>query len=60
MDKITIYYQNCRGLKTKLDTLYANILSECYDVIILSETWLVPQISDSEFIDSRYNYGLSL
>lgn len=55
MDKVSIYYQNCRGLRTKLNTLYANILSECYDIIILSETWLVPQISDDEFIDSRYS-----
>lgn len=28
---------------------------ECYDVIILTETWLSPNILDSEFIDSRYN-----
>lgn len=54
MDKVSIYYQNCRGLRTKLNTLYTNILSECYDIIILSETWLVPQICNEEFIDSRY------
>lgn len=53
-DKLTLYYQNCRGLRTKLNTLYNNIMAECYDLIILSETWLVPEIADGEFIDSRY------
>lgn len=51
---LTFYYQNCRGLRTKLNTLYMNILVECYDIIILTETWLIPEIPDSLFIDSRY------
>lgn len=51
---ITLYYQNCRGLKTKLNTLYTNIVSNSYDIIILTETWLHSGISDSEYIDSRY------
>lgn len=53
-DKLTIYYQNCRGLRTKLHILYMNILSNCYDIIILTETWLTAAILDSEFIDDRY------
>lgn len=51
---LIFYYQNCRGTRTKLHTLYMNILSNNYDVIILTETWLVPWISDNEFIDQRY------
>lgn len=54
LDNLSIYYQNCRGIRTKLNTLYINILSHAYDIIILTETWLTPDISDSEFIDSRY------
>uniref|UniRef100_A0A2H1WP78 SFRICE_018476 n=1 Tax=Spodoptera frugiperda TaxID=7108 RepID=A0A2H1WP78_SPOFR len=56
MDKysLTFYYQNCRGLRTKLHTLFMNILSFSYDVIVLTETWLIPDISDSEYIDDRY------
>lgn len=53
-DKLTIYYQNCGGFRTKLNTLYFNILSNNYDIIVLTETWLVPHISDNEFIDQRY------
>lgn len=51
---LAVYYQNCRGLKTKLHTLYMNVLANTYDVIILTETWLHGDISDSEFIDTRY------
>ncbi|CAH2084309.1 unnamed protein product [Euphydryas editha] len=53
-DCITIYYQNCRGLKTKINTLYSNILADNYDMLILSETWLSATIHDCELIDSRY------
>ncbi|XP_045448733.1 uncharacterized protein LOC123657199 [Melitaea cinxia] len=57
MDKyvLSVFYQNCRGLKTKLNTIYMNILSHNYDVIVLTETWLNSNICDSEFIDARYN-----
>lgn len=51
---LTIYYQNCRGLRTKLHSLYSNILSNMYDIIILTETWLTPDIDNNEFIDQRY------
>lgn len=51
---IMFYYQNCRGTRTKLQTLYMNILSNSYDVIVLTETSLIPDIRDSEFIDERY------
>lgn len=53
-NSISLYYQNCRGIRTKLHTLFMNILSYSFDVIILSETWLTPSIADSEFIDDRY------
>ncbi|KAJ8708432.1 hypothetical protein PYW07_010557 [Mythimna separata] len=52
---ITIYYQNCRGIRTKLQQLLTNILMNTYEVIILTETWLTPEIYDSEFIDQRYS-----
>lgn len=54
MADIVCYYQNCRGIRTKLHTLYMNILSHAYDVIILTETWLIPEIDNCEFIDQRY------
>nr|AEM44817.1 unknown [Pectinophora gossypiella] len=51
---LSVYYQNCRGIRTKLQTLFMNILSCDFDIIVITETWLIPEISDSEFIDQRY------
>jgi len=43
------YYQNVRGLRTKLNTLRCNfILFDSYDIIILTETWLTPNIDNAE------------
>jgi hypothetical protein len=53
-NNVTIYYQNCRGLRTKLHTLFMSILTNSYDIIILTETWLNADIFDTEFIDNRY------
>lgn len=53
-NNLSMYCQNCRGIRTKLHTLFMNILSFSFDVIILSETWLTSNITDNEFIDDRY------
>lgn len=52
--RLSIYYQNCRGIRTKLHTLYMNILNSNHDIIVLTETWLIPEISNNEFVDQRY------
>lgn len=51
---LTVYYQNVRGLKTKLNEIYKNCLSEDFDIIVLVETWLNEGISSSELLDDRY------
>lgn len=51
---LSLYYQNCRGTRTKLHVLYMNILLHNYDIIVLTETWLHSGILDNEYIDSRY------
>jgi len=46
---LKIFYQNVRGLKTKLVSLRCSFpLFNFYDIIILTETWLTSEISDSE------------
>lgn len=54
MDYLSIYYQNTRGLRTKTEELYNNILLSSYDIIVFTETWLNSNICNSELIDSRY------
>lgn len=54
MANLRVYYQNTRGLRTKTNIFFRNLLSCDYDVICLTETWLLPGIYDSEIIDDRY------
>lgn len=54
MDNLEIFYQNSRGLKTKTEIFYSNVLKNNYDVIVLTETWLNSNIFTSELFDSRY------
>ncbi|XP_055527695.1 uncharacterized protein LOC129720266 [Wyeomyia smithii] len=51
---LTVYYQNVRGLRTKTNELRL-LLSSCdYDVLVFTETWLRPDIIDSE-LSSDYS-----
>jgi len=43
-----IYYQNVRGLRSKLFNLRTNFILLSYDAYILTETWLSDDISNSE------------
>jgi hypothetical protein len=49
-----IYYQNVRGLRSKTLTFYRNLSLATYDIIVLTESWLVDGIRDSELFDDRY------
>ncbi|KAL0819973.1 hypothetical protein ABMA28_007970 [Loxostege sticticalis] len=49
-----MYYQNVRGLRTKTHSFYCNLANSNYDIIILTETWLKDNISNSELFDGRY------
>lgn len=54
-NKLKIYYQNTRGLRTKCIEFYNNILLYDYDIIAITETWLHDSIFDSEICDPRYD-----
>lgn len=52
---LNIYYQNVRGLNTKIGTFYSSA-SECqFEIICLTETWLSYGISSSELFSHSYN-----
>lgn len=49
-------YQNVRGLRTKTHDFYSSTVASVSDVICLSETWLNPNISNSELFNAnKYN-----
>jgi hypothetical protein len=50
----TIYYQNVRGLRSKTLTFYRKLNCASYDIIFLTETWLLDGILNSELFDDRY------
>lgn len=50
----SVYYQNCRGLRSKTSTFLRNLSMNSYDIVLLTETWLVSGISDNELFDNRY------
>lgn len=52
---LSIYYQNCRGLRTKTGDFYTASLITDYDVICVTESWLKPHINSSEVISGKYN-----
>jgi len=52
---VSIFYQNVRGLNTKTDEFYVNNISNNYDILIITETWLQSDICDSELFGNNYN-----
>lgn len=51
---MSIFYQNCRGVKSKLEQLRFSLINNDCDIIALSETWLNKSIATAEFsLDDR-------
>lgn len=53
--RLWVYYQNVRGLRTKIDDFYCNVLECNFDVIILIETGLNEAINSTQLFGSNYN-----
>ncbi|CAH4030604.1 unnamed protein product [Pieris brassicae] len=54
MAGLNIYYQNIRGMRTKTNAISQEIQKHDFDIILMTETWLVSSICTYEFIDRRY------
>lgn len=50
-----IYYQNCRGLNTKINQFFNNICDCTYDMICITETWLSDNTFNNELFPDCYN-----
>ena len=53
--RLSVYYQNVRGIRTKTAELLNNTSSCCFDMIALTETWLNPSIFENEFMADKYS-----
>lgn len=52
---LSVYYQNVRGLKSKLSTLHIGTLLGDYDILCFTETWLNNNVLDGEVFPENYN-----
>lgn len=48
------FYQNVRGLRTKSAEFFSSVVSSCWPIIILTETWLCPDISSNTLFPPHY------
>lgn len=53
--ELKLFYQNVRGLRTKTNEFYHNLLLLKYDIILITETWLCSGILDAELCDGTYS-----
>ncbi|XP_058830439.1 uncharacterized protein LOC131689392 [Topomyia yanbarensis] len=53
-DGLRIYYQNARGLKTKIDDVYLAAVDGDYDVCVFTETWLDARITSVQLFGDAY------
>ena len=52
---LTVYYQNVRGLRTKIDEFFLAVSDLEYDLIVLTETWLNDVINSAQLFGQGYN-----
>ena len=52
---LNIYYQNVRGLNTKIYNFYVGTCDLFYDVVVLTETWLSDSVNSSELFPAYYS-----
>lgn len=53
-EKVEIYYQNARGLRTKATEFFSNAISSNFPIIVITETWLSDDISSHDYFPKNY------
>lgn len=54
MEGFNIYYQNCRGLRTKKDQFFANFIGCDYDILCLTETGFNDKCQSYNYFTENY------
>ena len=54
MSGLSVYYQNVRGLNTKIANFFNGVCSSEFDVVVLTETWLRESVLDREIFPESY------
>lgn len=53
-EELLLFYQNVRGLRSKIAKFYKNVLQSASDIIALTETFLTSSILDAELFPPGY------
>lgn len=51
---ISIFYQNCNGLRTKSSLFFSNLVGCSYDIVCLTETWLNENFMNCNYFTNEY------
>lgn len=51
---ISVFYQNVRGLRSKVNSFNLSVKCCDFDLIVLTETWLVPSVLDTELFGNDF------
>lgn len=52
---LRVFYQNVRGLRTKIDSFHLAVADSEYDVIVLTETWLDDSILSTQLFNGSFS-----
>ncbi|GBN28055.1 hypothetical protein AVEN_215598-1 [Araneus ventricosus] len=52
--RLSSFYQNVHGLRTKTSDFFRSVASDDQDVILITETWLCEDIDSLDLFDDRY------
>lgn len=53
-ENVLCYFQNVRGLRTKVDEFFSAVNISEYDIVGLAETWLADDVSSTEYFSNIY------
>lgn len=53
--RISLYYQNCRGICSKQRKFFPALNASDYDIVVFVETWLTDKHSTNEFFPSNFD-----
>jgi hypothetical protein len=54
LEGIEVYYQNVRGLNSKITDFRTSVSAAPFDIVALTETWLYNDVNNSELFGSDY------
>ena len=55
LDTPRIHYMNASGMRGKINDFYAALSADCYDIVVVTETWLLPDHTNSEIAPDSWS-----